>query len=176
MKTYNIKEHIKEHFFIYPTSKLRVRQIERELILPLPSIIRYTKELVNEKILKKEEIGGIALFSADRTSKKFLVEKKLHNIKSLYDIGLIDYLVKELSNPVIILFGSYAKGEDIETSDIDLYIQIPKKELKLEKYEKILHRNLQLFVYPRLDKIENPHLKNNIINGIILNNYLEVFK
>ena len=173
----NIKDKIKEYFFVNPTVKLRVRQIERELKIPLPSAIRYAKELEKEGILKKEEIAGIVLFSADRTSKNFLLEKRLFNINSIYVSGLVEYLVNEYSNPVIVVFGSYAKGEDIEDSDIDLYIQTSsKKDMKLEKFEKILKRKIQVFVYPSINKINNLHLSNNIINGITLNNFLEVFK
>lgn len=58
MITKNIKEKIKEHFMQNPTERIRVRQIEKKLKLPLPSIIRYTKELEEEEILKTEEIGG----------------------------------------------------------------------------------------------------------------------
>ena len=37
MKSKNIKEVIKEYYFVNPNSKLRVREIERVLKLPLPS-------------------------------------------------------------------------------------------------------------------------------------------
>src|SRR3989338_3418435 len=130
----NTKDKIKEYFFVNPTVKFRVRQIERELKLSLPSAIRYVKELEKEGILKNEKIAGIVLFSADRISKAFLLEKRLFNIKSIYTSGLIEYLVNEYSNPIILIFGSYAKGEDIEDSDIDLYIQTSsKKDVSLEK-------------------------------------------
>ena len=129
MKTYNIKEKIKEHFFMNPTAKLRVRQIEREIKLPLPSVIRYCKELEKEEILKKETISGVSTYSADRASKKFLIEKRLFNIKSIFESGLLDYMVKEYFNPVIVLFGSYSKGEDTEESDIDLYVETTKKQV-----------------------------------------------
>lgn len=173
----NIKDKIKEYFFVNPTAKLRVRQIERELKLPLPSVIRYAKELEKEEILKNERIAEIVLFSADRTSKAFLLEKRLFNIKSIYLSGLIEYLVNEYSGPLILIFGSYAKGEDIENSDIDLYVQTSsKKDMNLEKFEKILKRKIQIFIYPNINKVNNPHLSNNIINGITLNNFLEVFK
>ena len=177
MKTKNIKEVIKNHFFINPIIKMRVRQIERELKLSLPSVIRYCDELYNEGILKKEKISNVVLFSADRTSKHFLLEKKLYNIKNIYKSGLIDYLINELSNPIIIVFGSYSKGEDIENSDIDLYIETPsKREIKVEKFEKNLKRNIQFFVHSDIKQINNPNLMNNILNGVILNGFLEVFK
>jgi len=177
MKRNNIRETIKEYFYNNPTKKLRVRQIERELRLPLPSVIRYCKELKKEGILKKESISNIQVYSADRTSKNFLIEKRLFNIKSIHNSGIIDFLIKEYSNPVIILFGSHSKGEDIEESDIDIYIETAKKQdFNLQKYEKVLQRKFQIFNYKNIREVSNPHLANNIVNGIILNNFIEVFR
>ena len=176
MKTYNIKERIKEYFFMNPTAKLRVRQIEREMKMPLPSVIRYCKELEKEEILKKESISGVSTYSADRNSKKFLTAKRLFNINLIFESGLIGHVVKEYFNPVIVLFGSYSKGEDIEDSDIDLYIETQKKqEFNLQKFEKILGRSIQVFNYRKIREVPNHHLSNNIINGITLNNFLEAF-
>ncbi len=159
-----------------PTAKLRVRQIERELKLPLPSVIRYCRELEHEEILKKESASGVSTYSADRSSKKFLTEKRLFNIKMMFESGLIEYLVKEYFNPVVVLFGSYSRGEDIETSDIDIYIETQKKQdFKLQKFEKILKRKIQAFNYKNIKEVPNHHLSNNIINGITLNNFLEAF-
>ena len=174
MRNYNIKDGIKGYFFMNPTAKLRVRQIEREMKMPLPSVIRYCKELEKEEILKKESVSGVSTYSADRASKKFLIAKKLFNIKVIFESGLIEHIIKEYSNPVIALFGSYSKGEDIEDSDIDLYIETPKKqEFNLQKFEKILGRRIQVFNYRKINEVPNHHLSNNIINGITLNNFLE---
>ena len=177
MRRKNIKQQIKEYFFINPTTKLRVREIERTLNLPLPSIIRYCKELEKEGILTIQKIGNVSFYTANRTNDFYLLEKKLYNIKSLYTSGLIDTLKVELSNPSIILFGSYAKGEDIEKSDIDLYIEtLSKKEINFKSFEKKLKRKIQLFKYRNIKEIKNFFLANNIINGIVLNGFVEVFK
>lgn len=177
MRTNNIKQKVKEYFLNNPTVKLRVRQIEKTLKIPLPSAIRYAKELTEEKILKTEKISNIKLFTANTTSERFLLEKKLHNIKQIYNSGLINYLIEEYSNPAIILFGSYSKGEDIENSDIDMYVQTPsKKKPPLKKFEKILNRKIQIFSHKNIKGISNPMLANNIINGIILNGFIEIFQ
>lgn len=176
MKTKSIKEQLTEYFFIYPTVKLRVRQIEREVNIPLPSVIRYTQELKNESILKSTEIANIVVYSADRTSAHFLMKKKVYNLQCLYNSGLINFLKEELSNPLIIVFGSYSRGEDVEASDIDLYIEYPsEKKLHIEKYEKYMQRKIQILFYKNIHAIKNKELANNIINGIVLNGYLEVF-
>lgn len=175
MKSYNIKEKMKEYFFVNPTVQLRVRHIEKTLSLPLPSVIRYAEELKKEGILKQDKISNVVFYSADRASKSFILEKKLFNIKSLYTFGLVEYLISNYHNPAIFLFGSYAKGEDIEKSDIDLYIETSKTEkINLEKFEKKLNRAIQVFTYKNINQVENKELANNIINGISLNGFLEV--
>ena len=176
MKTINIKQTIKEYFFINPTAKLRVREIERTLKLPLPSVIRYCKELDQENILTISKIGNVNFYTSSR-SETYLLEKRLFNIKQLYESGLINCLKIELSNPAIILFGSFAKGEDTEESDIDLYIETPsKKQVKLEKFEKLLKRKIQTFRHKSLGSLSNVNLANNIVNGVLLNGFVEVFK
>lgn len=174
MKTKSIKPRILEYFFLNPTIKLRVREIERKTSSPLPSVIRYTKELEEENLLKSELISNIKLYSANRASKDFLLGKKLFNIKQVQELS--NHLIKELNNPTIILFGSYSKGEDIENSDIDLYVETPSnKEINLRTYEALLQRTIQLFKYRNIKEIKNKELANNIINGITLNKFLEVF-
>jgi predicted nucleotidyltransferase len=171
----NIKFRILEYFFINPTKKLRIRQIARDTNSPLPSTIRYVKDLVKEEILRKEDIAKIVLYSANRSNKNYLLQKKLYNIESLYHSKIIDYL-KEYNAQIIILFGSYSKGEDIEESDIDIYIECKNLPEDLTGFEKKLHRRIQLFKYKNILSIENKQLANNIINGLILEGYAEVFK
>jgi len=176
MKTKDIRTKLKEYFFLNPTIKLRVRQIERELKVPLPSVIRYTKELEKEGVLKSIKIANITTYSADRSSKNYLLEKKLFNIHQLYASGLVDFLIEYFSNPVVVVFGSYAQGEDTENSDIDLYIETPaKKKINLDEFEKILQRKIQLFTYKSIHELENKELANNMVNGIRLNGLMEVF-
>lgn len=176
MKQKNIKEIIKNYFFLHPTAKFRVRQIERTMKIPLPSVIRYTKELEKEEILKAIVTANIKIYVANRVSNSFILQKRLFNIQQLFNSGLVEYIKNDLSNPSVIVFGSYSKGEDIESSDIDLYIETPsKKSLSLKNFEKKLERNIQLFVYKSIKKINNKELSNNIINGIILNGFVEVF-
>ena len=175
MRRKNIKQTIKEWFFVNPTTKLRVRGIERKLNLPLPSIIRYCRELEKEGFLTKVITENVVFYTANRSNELYLLEKRLYNIKSLYTFGLIKFLRIQLSNPTIVVFGSYAKGEDIENSDIDLYLETPsKKEIIIKKFENLLKRKIQIFKHRNLKEIKNKFLTNNIINGITLNGFLEV--
>lgn len=176
MKTKDVKNKLTEYFFLHPTIKLRVRQIEREVKVPLPSVIRYTKELETGSILKSTTIADVKFYSADRASPSFLLEKKLFNLKMISSSGLVEYLVQKYSNPLIILFGSFSKGDDTEDSDIDLYIQSPCKKIKIPPtFENKLHHPIQVFHHKNIKDIVNKNLANNIINGITLNGVIEVF-
>ncbi len=171
----NIKERIKEYFFLNPTERLRIRQVEKKAVVPLPSAIKYVKDLEKEGILKKSIIAGVSLYSADRISNNYRLEKMFFNIRSISDSKLVDYLISEFSNPTIIIFGSYSKGEDTEMSDIDIYIETSNnKNIEVEKFEKLLKRKIQIFRYKSVHDVENREVANSIINGITLNGFIEV--
>ena len=68
---------------------------------------------------------------------------------------------------MIILFGSYSRGEDIENSDIDIAIISNKKlNLDLEKYKRFLNRVINIHEI-NLNKISSEFLF-NLYNGIVL--------
>ncbi|MFC1648780.1 nucleotidyltransferase family protein [Nanoarchaeota archaeon] len=175
MSRKSIKDKVKEHFFQNPTAKLRVRQIERQAKTSLPSTIQAVNDLEQERILKHEIIAGMKVFSADRTSENYLLEKTSYNLRLLHQSGLVNHLKQKHHNPAIILFGSYAKGEDTEESDIDIYIETEKPP-QIPEFERILGRKIQILAYKNIRKVENKNLANNIINGITLNGSVEVFK
>ena len=75
----------------------------------------------------------------------------------------------------IVLFGSFQKGEDIEQSDIDLFIESPKLKIDLKKFEKKMKRKIELHFKENFSKYPK-ELKNNIINGTVLFGFLEGFK
>ena len=77
------------------------------------------------------------------------------------------------------LFGSFAKAENIKKSDIDILIVSPvKKKPDLKSFEKKLRCEIQVFVYSgkELSSLKNKELLNNFINGIVLEGYMEVAK
>ena len=92
----------------------------------------------------------------------------------MHDTGLIEHIDNSCFPKVIILFGSASMGEDTENSDIDIYVNSKAKKLNLEKYEKALKRKVNILFEEDFNKI-NKELKNNIINGTIMEGYLEVF-
>jgi len=165
---------ILQEFFDFPRKSFQMREISRNTKLAQPSIMNHLKALLKEGLILREEKGIYPAYVANRDNEFFKEYKKIDLILKMKKIKLINYIYDSCMPNAIILFGSSSKGEDIEESDIDLFIQSPEKKLDLEKYEKILKKKISLFFKEDFSKLSN-ELKNNILNGIILRGYLKVF-
>lgn len=165
---------ILQEFFDFPRKDFQMRDLSRRTKIAQPSVIIHLKALLKENLIVKEKKGIYPTFRANREDEMFKFYKKTNLILRIKQIGLLDYLQDSCMPDVIILFGSASKGEDIEESDIDLFMQAPEKKLKLEKYEKSLNRRITLFFVENFSRLSN-ELKNNLLNGIIFRGYIKVF-
>ncbi len=148
--------------------KLSQRELAKMLRVSPTAVSNSMKKLKDSNLIKIEKTKTINFVSFNRDWQMAFELKRVENLKNIYVSGLSDYLEKELAGAVVILFGSYSKGEDTNTSDIDIaVIERKDKMLELEKYEKILNRRININFY---DSWKNIHenLRNNILNGIIL--------
>lgn len=154
--------------------KLSQREIAKILDVSPTAIGNSIKELKDSKLVKVEKTKTINFISFNRDEQKAAELKRVENLKSVCLSGLSDYVHTELAGGTIILFGSYSKGEDITNSDIDLaVIERKEKKLHLEEYERILHRKINLHFYKSWKEIHQ-HLRNNILNGIVLHGSVEL--
>jgi len=175
-------DEILELFIKGPEREFHVRGISKLVGKSPTTVSKYLKDLENKKILVSEKKFNHLLFKANFENERFKRLKLNYNLKNLFESGVIDYIVKEFNHPeAIVLFGSFAKAENIERSDIDLLVISPvKKNITLEKYEKKLGHELQLFVHSRkeIDKMKDKgkELLNNFVNGITLYGNWEVFR
>lgn len=168
---------ILEIFFQNPlpeTGGYQLREISRNTQIAPPSVKSYLEEFIKEKLIKKKIIRKNPIYNANMDNEYFKLLKKLHTIQTLNEIRLINNIYEICLPETIILFGSASKGEDLITSDIDLFIQCEKTKINLEEYEQKLKRKINLFFSLKFDKLSN-ELKNNIVNGYILQGYLKAY-
>ncbi len=165
---------ILQEFFDFPTKGFLMRELSRRTRIAQPSVINHLKALIKEGLIVKEEAKPYPVFKANRENEIFKILKIFNLILRIKTSGLLDYIYDSVFPDVIILFGSCVKGEDIENSDIDLFVQAKEKKLNLIKYEKLLNRKISLFFEENFLRLSK-ELKNNIINGIILRGYIKVF-
>ncbi len=165
-----LQESILRHLFIKAGKTFTARALSIALGVSQPAI---SKALPN---LEKENFVNV---TKDKESKRLAIElnrenilimgmKRADNLEQVYESGLYDFLFNEFPGCTIILFGSYSRGDDIFNSDIDLAIIGSKeKKVNLEKFEKILKKEVRINFYPSFKKIHKD-LLTNIYNGIIL--------
>ncbi len=157
-----------EAFFRNPSTQFHLRELSRLLKFSMPTIISATDALAKEKLIIKTKGRVLTTVSANRESAKFVQRKRVHNLERIYASGLPEYLSDSYNHPkLIILFGSFSRGEDTEKSDVDIAIVTNKKlSPDLSKYEKTLGRGVSIHEI-ELDKVSND-FKSNLANGIVL--------
>ena len=160
-------------FFDYPTKGFQLREISRLTKLGMPSVSLHIKRLEKYGFIKKEKTGVYANYKASRND-LFMLYKRNDMLLRLHECGLVEFLADKFLTDVIVLFGSASRGEDIETSDIDILIISKEEEVNMKKYENILKRKINILFERRTDKIPK-ELLNNIINGMVIYGYLKVF-
>lgn len=154
--------------------KLSQREIAKILKVSPTAITNSIKKLEQNHLIKVEKTKTINFISFNREWQKAVDLKRAENLKNIYISGLSEYLEKELAGGTIILFGSYSRGEDTNTSDIDLaVIERKDKILYFEEYEKHLNRKININFYKSWNDIHK-NLKNNILNGILLHGSVEL--
>lgn len=167
---------VAEVFFRFPTKEHTLKDVSRRAGIAHTSVKHQLGLLTREGlILQRTEKRGrrkFPLYRAHRTYKRFVQYKTIFNLQALLESGILPYLEEQLMPRCIVLFGSFQRGEDMEESDIDLFVEGKRKELSLKHFEGRLERTIELHFkehFPSYPK----ELKNNIINGIVLHGFLE---
>jgi predicted nucleotidyltransferase len=160
-------------FYKFPEKWQHIRKLAKMLNVSPNTIRNQIKPLVDYELVQRRNYNNMIEYRANLSNETFKLHKKLYNILRLYESGLVGYLKNYYRNCPIVLFGSFSRGEDISTSDIDIAIITDKKTRpNLEKYSEELYREINLSIF--LKKDVSKEFMNNIINGIVLDGILEI--
>ena len=155
-----------EVFFVEPTTVHFIKGISKKINLAPTSVRKHIKDLLAKELIKKKKAKPFDGFIANRENDGFIFYKRVYNLYSLKD--LTNFLISNFWPKLIVVFGSYARGEDVETSDIDiLIISKERKEINLDKFERKLKRKINLLIIDKLKKLDENIIK-KIYNGIVL--------
>ena len=105
-------------FLLHPGETLFEREISRKAGLSPSSTNHSLKSLYKAGLLKRKQSGKMCFYSVDSTN------PYLEQFKILNNLLLIEPMIEKLKkySHKIVLFGSWAEGDDAENSDIDLFI------------------------------------------------------
>ena len=165
-------------FFDAPLAEggIQLRELSRNADLAPTSVKNYLSELEKERLIleRKTRAQGYPVYAANRDHDSYKFYKKIDLLLRIKTSGLLRDLQDTFMPGAIILFGSAARGEDTEQSDIDLFVEAKKENFETDRYEKILRRKINLLFERDFHKLSK-ELKNNLLNGTILYGYEKVF-
>lgn len=174
LKNYNLFK-VLNVFFDDPIKDFQLREISRIIGLTHKSVLIYLNQLLKWGLIKTNTKTLYKSYNANTENNFFKRYKKITNQTKIYESKLVDYLYEKLMPNTIVLFGSYAKGTDIKTSDIDLFIETKEEKIDVTNFEEKLGRKIHLVFEKDINNL-SPELKNNIINGIVLSGNLRLLK
>lgn len=163
----------------YPDKEFSLSDLAKEAKVSKTNISGFLDELHDLGLITITKLKVTWRIKANQQNPYLIRNKIVNNLDFIYNSNLVDFLDQKFNYPKsIILFGSYRKGEDDSTSDIDIAIETDEKEYKviglreLADFEKEIGRKIQLHLFNR--KNIDLNLFNNIANGIVLKGFLEV--
>lgn len=132
---------IMQIFYKEKGTKVHLREIARRTNLHEPSASRFLKMLEKDRILKPEKDGNLKKYAVRQSSTTYLIFEafdleRFEKLPTIRKNAIKAYLNKLPEKPVFaILFGSTAKGNYKEDSDIDILI-VTNNKISAKEAEK----------------------------------------
>ena len=165
-----LQQEILRLLFIKAGMSLNARGVARPLGVSPPAVSKalpHLEKLGYVKVAKDRESKRLSI-ELNRDNRLVMGMKRADNLKQIYESGLADFLHEKFPGATVVLFGSYAFGEDTIHSDIDIAVVGAKeKDIELTQFDMMLERTIILQFYPSFREIHR-NLRNNILSGIIL--------
>ncbi len=162
--------------FAYPNKTFHLRGLAKETNLSTTAVKKVVFMLNLAKIVKIEQTELTTNIKADLESEDYRAHKRIFNLYCLEKYQITKKIQEGYRAETVVLFGSFARGEDIEASDIDIAVILPSKdgaESLLDIPQKAINRKINIHHLVSLEKISK-EFKNTLANGIVLYGYLKV--
>jgi len=162
-----------ETMFDDPRGEFYVRGLADETGLAPSTVSRITRELGKQELLEINEEGVRNRIRPKNESDAFKDLKKSYNLYILSSSGLVNEIMGDAIPEALVLFGSYSRGEDKKSSDIDIALINGRQiDVELESYEEKFNREINIH------NIELEEVGENFIetlaNGVVLRGHLEL--
>ncbi len=102
-------------FLERPTAELQIKDIVASTKLAKLSVLKWAKELAKQKILATHLIGRTTLYRLNKDN------PSVRQLRLLYNVDYTDSKISA-ADAQVFLYGSFARGDNTEKSDIDLLV------------------------------------------------------
>lgn len=169
------------HFFDDPYQETYLRELARRINLSIYSTKIAADHLVLEGLLLERREGRLRYLKANTGNLFFKQLKIAFNVKKILDSRLTEHLIETIpATSSIILYGSWAKGENDYKSDIDILVigQRPNR-IDASGLETSLGHGIELTVHRwsewrKKAETDKAFYIEIITSGIALHGYLPV--
>lgn len=163
---------ILEHFLRHPTQQIHLRELARRTGFSPGGALKAVRKLVRRDIVIERKGMAVTNYQAATGSRLWLALKRAYNLYTLQASGLVEALGDAYEEPAaIVLFGSYARGDDTETSDIDIAVVTPLvRAFNRKPFEKSLGKHINI-IELELSKAKEEFIE-SLANGIVLHGHL----
>ncbi len=190
------RQRVLEVLFKYPDLEFGLSELAKKAGIAKTHIGKILDEFQSLELVEIKKTRKMWQIRANQSNSNFTKRKIVYNLSLIYQNNLIEVILKKYGiQRAIILFGSFRKGEDISTSDVDIAVdctdvsiisKLPAHGInnswetfsvnmkELESLERAINRKIQLHFFNR--KNVDINVFNNIANGIVLYGFLEVGK
>ena len=135
-------------FFDNPYKEFYLRELAKKLKLSPFAIKKYMDIFIKEGLVIEERKANLRYFKANVNDLFFKHLKIAFSIRKIKQSQLIEDILKKMANiSSIVLFGSVAKGEDDENSDIDIVVIGKEKSFSLSEIRKKLNKEINLHTF-----------------------------
>jgi|SRR3989344_1895731 len=135
-------------FLKNPYKEVYLRELAKALKISPFASKKYIDMLTKESIIIEERKANLRYLHANINNLFFKYLKITYSINLMLKSSLVEYLKENIPNiSSIVLFGSAAKGEDTEDSDIDLVVIGKEIYPNLKKIENILSKTINLHIF-----------------------------
>ena len=138
-------------FLRNPSVKISQTDLRRKIKIAKATVIKWSDFLLKEDLLKVDRVGVTKLL---QLNKEHLINKQLKILDNLIALRPVVEIGKKYDIKLY-LYGSAARGEDNEESDVDLLVigKIRKEQLfgDINKVSRSIERNIKISIFTQLD-------------------------
>ena len=137
-----------ELFLEHPHNSYYLRESARFLKMDPMTVKRALDLLVADDVLLKTREKNQILYKANIENPAFRYLKIAYNLSWLQKKGVVDFLKNHMNSVTsILLFGSYARGENDKESDVDILVISLSKDKPTVELSKLLKRDINLISF-----------------------------